>query len=59
MCLCLCVRVCVCVWLKVFVDVACDVLCDNVRLVHLFLRVVSCVGGMFCNDLVYVCVIRL
>ena len=38
---------CVCVCFNVFVDLACDLLCDVVRLV-------SCVG-VFCNSCVYVC----
>ena len=56
-CLCLRVRVCVCYCVNVFVDVACDFLCDAVRGVVVF-AFVSCVGVCFVT-IVFLCVIRL
>ena len=54
-CAYVCVRVCWC--FNVFVDVACDLLCDAVRGVVVF-AFVSCVGVCFVT-IVFLCVIRL
>ena len=56
MCDCVCARACF--YFHVIVDVACGVLCDAVRFVCCGLRFVSC-GRVFCNNCVYVCVLRL